>query len=133
MLLQISEESFLSKVNVRILLIKKCVQQTLTSSLSKKFFKKLLFPFIVDSFKDIIKTHFRKYKRIIQEFFEGLKPLCFEKNLEAYRNFDILVKKSQCNEAMNGAIFEWQTTDDVLQNKLFLEHVYGTRSELKPV
>ena len=93
----------------------------------------MLFPSIVDSFKDIIKTHFRKYKRIIQEFFEGLKPLCFEKNLEAYRNFDILVKKSQCNEAMNGAIFEWQTTDDVLQNKLFLEHVYGTRSELKPV
>ena len=93
----------------------------------------MLFPSIVDSFKDIIKTHFRKYKRIIQEFFEGLKLLYFEKNLEACRNFDILAKKSQCNEAMNGAIFEWQAIDDVLQNKLFLEHVYKTQRELKPV
>ena len=34
---------------------------------------------------------------------------CFDQDLEACRNFGILVKKSQCNEAMNRAIFELQT------------------------
>ena len=46
---------------------------------------------------------------------------CFVQNLEACPNFDIFVKKSQCTEAMNEAMFERQTIEDVFQNKLFLE------------
>ena len=33
---------------------------------------------------------------------------CFGQDLEASQNYGILVKKFQCNEAMNEAIFEWQ-------------------------
>ena len=57
-----------------------------------------------------------KNKIIIQELFKVQNP-CFDQNPEAGRNFGILVKKPQCNEA----IFECQTIKDVFQNKLFLE------------
>ena len=54
---------------------------------------------------------------------------CFDQDLEACRNFVILVKKCQYNEAMNDAIFEWQTMKVVLQNKFFLEFLEVSRSK----
>ena len=62
---------------------------------------------MVDSFKDTIKDNFRKYKRIMQELLKVQNP-CFDQNLEACRYFGILIKN------------EWQTTEEILQNKLFL-------------
>ena len=54
---------------------------------------------------------------------------CFDQDLETCRNFVILVKKCQKNEAMNDAIFEWQIMKDVLQNKFFIEFLEVSRSK----
>ena len=60
---------------------------------------------------------------------ENLLNPCFDQNCEAFQNFDILAKISQCNEAVNQAISEWQTIVDVLQNKFFLELLEVSRSK----
>ena len=67
-------------------------------------------------------------KELCKNFMTVQNP-CFDLDLEACRNFGILVEKPQCNEAMNEAIFEWQTIKDVLQNKFFLEFPEVSRSK----